>query len=779
MLLSVMPYRAQIILFNDPYIDQVVLGSHFDGSNGGYASTDAGNSTIAVNSLLSNTQAKFGSTSMGFTSNVDVNVTPASNFVFAGDFTIEAWIYVTAWTSAGISDGGYGGPTIFSLGDGPGTNFWSFGLNQSSQLRFYNALSGYNQLVESTTVIPNNTWVHVAASRANNIARVFINGNLEASLSITAALGTSNMTAAIGRSLYDSSKRYFRGFIDELRITRAARYTSSFVVPSAPFSYAGAPIYGNFVLGNRNSILSLVPQLTADSNQGFVLTSSSLYTANAPYWQRYFPFKQDDSGNLVGVGDPANSGFMSSNGVPQFLQIQFPEKTFIERMGICVIRNDAYASPPKDMKFILDGTTTITATLADSQPLSQSNVYVVNINQALQTLKIQTVTNRTGSSSNLMYLHDVVLSGVALDRRSPNLGTLNNSLHDVTSGASNLTFGTRWRAKGKRYFEMKVTQCGGSGADRSSMVGIGTTGAARTGDGVSNASFYSLEFGRNNANLTACRGGNAAITAPAYSIPAAPYWAGILVDFDAGTMSIITPNGDRVDNVYTDIVGNNWFPVISGNGALSGTNSSGVLNFGASAFNFTLPSGYTAWCDADSVEAAFNASDISANVTLSNSNRTMTLSGSGVYRYAHSTTRKGGKYYAEFTVTQATAGNIYIGIDKDTVTSTLPNVSGIWSFRSNGGTVTDGAYAGSGGLSFATGDRIMLAMDVGNGKLWIGKNGTWLGTGNPQAGTNQNMSFTIGFNYRMCVRTETQADADSVTIQNTLVYPAPHGFDNL
>lgn len=536
------------------------------------------------------------------------------------------------------------------------------------------------------------------------------------------------------------------------------------------------PIYGNFVLGNRNSILSLVPQLTADSNQGFVLTSSSLYTANPPYWQRYFPFKQDDSGNLVGVGDPANSGFISSNGVPQFLQIQFPEKTFIERIGICVIRNDMYASSPKDMKFILDGTTTITATLADSQPLSQSNVYVVNINQALQTLKIQTVTNRTGSSNNLMYLHDVVLSGVALDRRSPNLGTLNNSLHDVTSGASSLTFGTRWRAKGKRYFEMKVTQCGGSAADRSSMVGIGTTGAARTGDGVSNASFYSLEFGRNNANLTTCRSGNAVISAPAYSLSAPPYWAGILVDFDAGTMSIITPNGDRVDNVYTGISGNTWFPVISGNGALSGTTSRGILNFGASDFHFALPAGYTAWCEADTPEAAFNPADISTNVTLSNSNRTATMS-SNTNRYVHTSVRKGGKWYAEFTVTQATTGNLYIGIDASTVTSTLPNVSGIWSFRSNGGTITDGVGSGSGGQSFATGDRIMLAMDLGSGKLWIGKNGTWLGTGNPQAGTNQNMTITAGLNYRICVRTETQGDADTVTIQDTLVYPAPHGFE--
>lgn len=543
-----------------------------------------------------------------------------------------------------------------------------------------------------------------------------------------------------------------------------------------PYKAVSSAVAAAFARGNRSSMLSMIPQLSADTGNGFTLTSSSLWP-NGPYWQRFFPFKQDDSGNLVGVGDQAYAGFASNTPLPQWLQIQFPEKTYIEKIGICWIRNDGYAAPAKDMKFVIDGVTTIVAAMLDSAPLAQSNVYVATLNRSVQSLKIQTDTNRTATAS--MYVHDILLTGVALDRRSPTIGTLNNSLHDVTSGASHLTFGTRWRAKGKRYFEMKVTQCGGSASDRSSMLGIGTTGAARTGNGITNTSFYSLEFGRNNANLTICRNGNTQISAPAYSISAPPYYCGVLVDFDAGTMGIITPNGDRVDNVYTGISGNNWFPVISGNGALSGTTSSGILNFGASDFHFAMPAGYTAWCEADSVEAAFNASDISANVTLSNSNRTMTLSGSGVYRYAHSTTRKGGKYYAEFTVTQATAGNLYIGIDSSTVTSTLPNVSGNWLFRSNGGTITDGASSGSGGQSFTTGDRIMLAVDFGSGKMWIGKNGTWLGTGNPQAGTNQNMTITAGLNYRICVRTETQGDADTVTIQDTLVYPAPHGFDNL
>ena len=532
-----------------------------------------------------------------------------------------------------------------------------------------------------------------------------------------------------------------------------------------------AIVAGAFLAGDRLSAVSMIPQLTANSSQGFVTSSSSLWP-NAPYWQTYYPFKQDDSGNLVGVGDQANAGFVATDALPQWIQVALPEKTYVEKIGICWIRNDGTCAPAKDMKVILDGTTTITASLSVGASIGQNVVHYLTINRAATSIKIQTDTNR---STGYMYLHDIIVTGVALDIRANN-GTLQNSLHDITVSGSQQALGTRWRAKGKRYFELKVTQCGGSSSDRSPMLGIGTTAAARTGNGVSNSSFYSIEAGRDNANLTTCRNGNAGITAPAYT-KAVPYYCGILVDFDAGTMGIITPNGDRVDNVYTGIAGNNWFPVIAANGALSNNTERGTLNFGASAFNFALPSGYTAWCEADTPVVAFNPADISANAALSNSNRTFTISGTGVNRFGHTATFKGGKLYAEFTVVQNTAGGLYIGVDKSSVSSTLPNVSGIWSFRSNGGLVNDGAYSASGGLSFTTGDRIMLAIDTGSGKLWIGKNGVWLGTGNPKAGTGQNLTFTTGFDYRICIRTETQATADSVTIESSLQYPPPYGFD--
>ena len=73
-----------------------------------------------------------------------------------------------------------------------------------------------------------------------------------------------------------------------------------------PYKAAHSAVASAFAQGNRNSLLSMIPQLSADTGNGFTLTASSLWS-NPPYWQLYFPFKQDDAGTLVGVGDQADA----------------------------------------------------------------------------------------------------------------------------------------------------------------------------------------------------------------------------------------------------------------------------------------------------------------------------------------------------------------------------------------------------------------------------------------------------------------------------------------
>jgi hypothetical protein len=48
----------------------------------------------------------------------------------------------------------------------------------------------------------------------------------------------------------------------------------------------------------------------------------------------------------------------------------------------------------------------------------------------------------------------------------------------------------------------------------------------------------------------------------------------------------------------------------------------------------------------------------------------------------------------------------------------------------------------SGGI--AANDTVAFAIDFSAGKLWVAKNNTWVGSGDPAAGTNASATFTPG-----------------------------------
>lgn len=353
-------------------------------------------------------------------------------------------------------------------------------------------------------------------------------------------------------------------------------------------------VNGSLSLSTRSAFKTMIPAMSSDTSGGFTLTSSTLYTANPSYWQRYYAFKADDSGVLTGVSDQANAGYVTSGNVPQWLQFQFPEMTWVDSISFCWIRNDIYACPWKDFQVIIDGTTTYNQTFATNNTIGQSSIYVMPIRRALQTIRFS--TTNTWGNSGLQYVHDIGITGHGIDKRTLT-GTLNSGMHDVTVSGTNVAFGTKSYNTGKRYFEIQNLTFGGSSSNRGAMVGVATSAGAPTGDGASNSSFYSVEFGKTQVDLCKDRGGTASISAASYDTGVNPSYGGVLVDFDAGTMGIITPGGERIDNVYTGITAANYFPLIAANGALYNNTERAKINFGASPFHFTLPSGYKAWCD--------------------------------------------------------------------------------------------------------------------------------------------------------------------------------------
>jgi len=82
------------------------------------------------------------------------------------------------------------------------------------------------------------------------------------------------------------------------------------------------------------------------------------------------------------------------------------------------------------------------------------------------------------------------------------------------------------------------------------------------------------------------------------------------------------------------------------------------------------------------------------------------------------------------------------------------------------------------GTGFTAGDVIGCAVDLVNGKIYWSKNGTWMNSGDPAAGTNPAFTGLSG-NYFACVGTEAGGNTCTGSVnfgQQPFTYTAPSGF---
>jgi hypothetical protein len=147
----------------------------------------------------------------------------------------------------------------------------------------------------------------------------------------------------------------------------------------------------------------------------------------------------------------------------------------------------------------------------------------------------------------------------------------------------------------------------------------------------------------------------------------------------------------------------------------------------------------------------WNPLDKSAAITLSNGNLTA-ASNLDNYKGVRATQYKSsGKYYWEITTTVVAEGSASeVGVGTSAVS--LSNIIGYsatgWSWAANGFYYHNNGstWAGS---ALTDGAIICIALDLDNGKLWFGKNGTWNNSGNPETGTNPTFTGLSGNIYPM------------------------------
>lgn len=252
---------------NDPFWNNVSFLVPLNTASVPTTSSD-GNGIALTNSSvsMSTSQTKYGSYSASFngSSSKLVNTSTGVLAFGPGDFTMEAWVYVTG-------GGGVYQP-IVGVGASGGAQLV---INNSN--RIYLTQYGGSIVVAASVVITFNTWNHIAVTRQGGTSYLWLNG-----ANVGSASDANIYTAS---SLYignDAASDWFSGYMTQVRVTKGvARYTAQFAPPAIAF-------------------------LTAED------------TADDPVWNRtvlQLPFEStanDQSGNAVALTNNGSTPFSSS-----------------------------------------------------------------------------------------------------------------------------------------------------------------------------------------------------------------------------------------------------------------------------------------------------------------------------------------------------------------------------------------------------------------------------------------------------------------------------------
>jgi hypothetical protein len=183
------------------------------------------------NVQIDTAQKKFGGASLLFDGAGDF-VTYPSLIDYSGsqtNFTIEVWLRPN---ESGRIQNICSKRTTLSVA----TEF-SFVKTLANQIQIvaWSAANAVTISIVGTTTLAVGTWYHAAFSKAGTTWRLFLNGALEGTAVESAgAVGTNAILFYIGRE-EGSTLRDWNGWMDEMRITAAARYTAAFTPPASAF----------------------------------------------------------------------------------------------------------------------------------------------------------------------------------------------------------------------------------------------------------------------------------------------------------------------------------------------------------------------------------------------------------------------------------------------------------------------------------------------------------------------------------------------------------------
>jgi len=203
--------------------------------------------------------------------------------VGSSDFTVEAWIYMTAGVAAN-------GAVVLSKSNTGSYGPFALTVSSTSYLQLVASTNGSSwglNLLDATQTIQLGTWYHVAATRSGNNFYMFKNGFLVSSGTLSGALVNNTEAMQIGYINYPST--YFPGFLSNVRLViGTALYTSNFAPPTSSLKNVT-----NTVLLTCQSP-TIVDNSTANGGSGWTVTNnnSAVVSTQTPF-QSYNPNNLD------------------------------------------------------------------------------------------------------------------------------------------------------------------------------------------------------------------------------------------------------------------------------------------------------------------------------------------------------------------------------------------------------------------------------------------------------------------------------------------------------
>lgn len=216
----------------DPYWANVSMLLHFDGINGSTTFTDEkGNVQSAVGSVanIDTSTSVFGGAS-GYFDGIGgyVQYPPSPAFDFGlGDFTIEVWATFASNSATMLLVGNY----LLTGSVATGCIF-QYRNNNTLVLGYGDA-----QLISAPFTPTIGVQYLLTAERVGGVLKLFVNGvQIGSDTSNSTNLAVTTNPISIGVLTYSSLVQFYKGHLDDLRITKGiGRYTSNFSVPTQAF----------------------------------------------------------------------------------------------------------------------------------------------------------------------------------------------------------------------------------------------------------------------------------------------------------------------------------------------------------------------------------------------------------------------------------------------------------------------------------------------------------------------------------------------------------------